>query len=165
MLGGTILGVLRWRRAPDVTGILIRVEDGELVIAPRGSKSVLVRARLTELADVTLDTKSIRKVEPGKDVAIGTQFIDTQVGPEIDVARIVLHVEGRAEPVRLTEAFLAHMDSIAWAGKIRSFLRSHGWTPENERAAPEGEPSAEEEDAAEDEGGEEPRTSPRVPRA
>jgi hypothetical protein len=25
------------------------------------------------------------------------------------------------------------MESIEWLGKIRSFLRSHGWVPEDER--------------------------------
>jgi hypothetical protein len=81
---------------------------------------------------VTLDTKSIRKVEPGRDVIPAVQFITSQVGPEIDVARIVLDVADHT-PVRLTDAFLPHTDSVEWIARIRVFLRAHGWVPEDER--------------------------------
>jgi hypothetical protein len=103
------------------------------VIRARSGNAPAVHLRLTALRDVRLDTKSIRKVEPGRDAVPGTQFINTNLGPEIDVARIVLHVEGQSEPVRLTNAFLAHMDSMEWARKIRAFLRTHGWIPADER--------------------------------
>lgn len=135
IVGATAFGMWRWRRAPDVTGLLLRVENGELVIIPRGSKKVLMRTRLVDLRNVSLDTKSIRKVEPGRDAVPALQFINTSVGPEIDVARIVLHVEGRRGPIRLTEAFLSHIDSVEWTGKIRTFLRAQGWVPEDEREA------------------------------
>jgi hypothetical protein len=132
LAGAAALGVWRWRRAPGVAGLLLRVENGELVVTDRGARRVVVRTRLVDLRNVTLDTKSIRKVEPGRDVVPAVQFIASQIGPEIDVARIVLDVAGRS-PTRLSESFLAHTDSVDWIGKIRVFLRSHGWLPEDER--------------------------------
>ena len=33
---------------------------------------------------------------------------------------------------------MAHADSVEWLGKIRVFLRSHGWLPEDERTTSSG---------------------------
>ena len=134
ILGAAALGFWRWRRAPDVSGLILRVDEGVLVVHVRGTDEVIARTRLADLRNVTLDTKSIRKVEPGRDVVPAVQFINSQVGPEIDVARILLELNGRVpSTIRLTEAFVAHTDSVEWIGKIRVFLRAHGWLPEDER--------------------------------
>ncbi len=135
ILGAVALGFWRWRRAPEVAGLLLRVEDGVLVVTARGTRTVIARTRLADLRNVSLDTKSIRKVEPGRDVVPAVQFIHSQVGPEIDVARILLETNGPGprSTIHLTEAFLAHTDSVEWIAKIRLFLRSHGWLPEDER--------------------------------
>jgi hypothetical protein len=132
----TALGIWRWRRAPEVAGITIAVERGDLHVTNRTTKKPLVDVRLVNLLDVALDTKSIRKVVPGKDAIPAVQFINTSVGPEVDVARIVFHLADEQEPVRLSDQFLAHMDAVEWVGKIRSFLRKQGWVPVDEREAP-----------------------------
>ena len=175
ILASAALGFWRWRRAPDVAGVLFRVEDGVLVVSVRGTNKVLARTRLQDLRNVSLDTKSIRKVEPGRDVVPAVQFINNQVGPEIDVARILLEIRGngpatqseaerrtlegeshpRMSTIRLTEAFLAHTDSVEWVSKIRVFLRSHGWLPEDERArlsVPDDDSADAEDDALDAEG-------------
>jgi hypothetical protein len=139
----TAFGIWRWRRAPEVAGITIAVEHGDVTITPRGAKEPLLRSRLVDLLDVALDTKSIRKVVPGKDAIPAVQFINTSVGPEVDVARIVFHLGDDQEPVRLSDQFVAHMDAVAWVGKIRSFLRRNGWVPADEREVP---PSSQESD-------------------
>jgi len=137
ILGAAALGFWRWRRAADVAGLLLRVEDGALIVLSRGTKKVIARMPLADLRNVSLDTKSIRKVEPARDVVPAVQFISSQVGPEIDVARIVLETSTPTSPtIHLTEAFLAHTDSVEWIAKIRVFLRSHGWIPEDERDGP-----------------------------
>jgi hypothetical protein len=124
------LMVLRWKR--EAGRIVLRVASGELVLSTAGRERL--RVRLSTLDDVSLDTKSIRKVEPGQNSAL--QFIHSNVGPEIDVARIVFHVGGR--PVLyLTDAFLPSIEAVDWTGKIRSFLRTNGWTPHDERRASE----------------------------
>jgi hypothetical protein len=130
------LGIWRWRRAPEVAGIVIAVEHGDVRVTNRATKQTLVSVRLVNLLDVALDTKSIRKVMPGKDAIPAVQFINTSVGPEVDVARIVFHLADEQEPVRLSDQFLAHMDAVEWVGKIRSFLRTQGWVPADEREAP-----------------------------
>lgn len=88
---------------------------------------------IERIANVGLDTKTIRRILEGNAITAGLRFLDTKVGPELDVARILFEVDGVAQPVNLTEAYVAHMESIEWLGKIRSFLRSHGWVPEDER--------------------------------
>jgi hypothetical protein len=129
----TAMGIWRWRRAPEVAGIAILVERGDVRVTNRATKKTLVSVRLVNLLDVALDTKSIRKVVPGKDAIPALQFLNTSVGPEVDVARIVFHLADEQEPVRLSDQFLAHMDAVEWVGKIRSFLRNHGWVPADER--------------------------------
>lgn len=134
LLAGAVATALwRWRRGPELRGIALEVDAGDLTVTDRAARRVIARVRLTDLHDVTLDTKSIRKVEPGRDVIPAVQFIASQIGPEIDVARIVLEVEGRL-PIRLTEAFLSHTESVEWIAKIRLFLRAHGWVPADERS-------------------------------
>ena len=60
-------------------------ERGDLHVTNRTTKKPLVDVRLVNLLDVALDTKSIRKVVPGKDAIPAVQFINTSVGPELDV--------------------------------------------------------------------------------
>ena len=124
--------VVRWRRAPDIAEVVLHVENGVLDVR-RHPSQMLLCAPIGEIANVELDTKTIRRVQEGSSLTAAARFIDSKVGPEIDVARIVFDVDGVAEPVRLGEAYVAHMDCIEWLGKIRSFLRSHGWVPEDER--------------------------------
>jgi len=129
VLGWTIL---RTRRGPKA-GLLFGVNEGVLTLTDGGRP--LLTVPLAELEDVGLDSKSIRKVELGQDAVPAMRFINTRVGPEIDVARIALSIAGKDEPFLLTNAFLPHMDAVEWAGKIRSFLRKHRWLPEDERDA------------------------------
>jgi hypothetical protein len=128
----TAFAIRRARRARGGGGVVMRVERGVLAVVDRPSRE-LVSVRLEQVANVTLDSKTIRKVQQGSAMIPAVRFIDSKVGPELDVARIVLEVNGVAEPIRLSEAYLPHMDSVEWLGKIRSFLRSHGWVPEDER--------------------------------
>jgi hypothetical protein len=127
VLGATVaIGALR--RKPRPPGIALRVTSGELILCTTGRERL--RARLAALDDVSLETKSIRKVEPGQSTSL--HFIQSNVGPEIDVARILFHVEGRPV-IHLTEAFLPSIEAVEWTGKIRAFLRSNGWIPHDER--------------------------------
>jgi hypothetical protein len=126
----------RWFRAPDVRGIELRVRDRVLLVAPRG-QAPLLRAPLEDVSNVRLDTKSIQKVVEGGSMIPGMRFIDSKVAPELDVARIVIVCGEAPNEVRLTDAYVAHMDAVEWLGKIRTFLRAHGWEPEDERAEPE----------------------------
>ena len=134
IFAGTVLfGIWRWRRAPEIAGLLLHVDDGVLSITERSTKRIVVQVQLADLENVSLDTKSIRKVTPGQDAVPATRFIHSQVGPEIDVARIVLETSARPTPIHLSETFLAYSETVEWIAKIRMFLRSHGWLPTDER--------------------------------
>ena len=130
-------GLVQWRRAAATSRMLLRVERGAFSIVRRGESRPLVDVRLADLEDVILDTKSIRKVVPGQDTVPGLQFIDSKVGPEINVSRIGVCVSGRDAPVLLGDDYLSHIDAVEWTGKIRSFLRTHGWLPIDERETEE----------------------------
>jgi hypothetical protein len=123
---------VRWRRAPDLADVVLRVDDGFLEVMRRPSQMLLLE-RTGNVANVALDTKTIRRVQEGNALTPSARFVDSRVGPELDVARIVFDVHGIPEPLRLSEAYVAHMECIEWLGKIRFFLRSHGWVPEDER--------------------------------
>jgi len=121
----------RWRRRADSGTIVMSVESGELVVV--AGRRPLARMRLRDVEDVALDTKSIRLVQEGGSAVPAVRFIDSKVGPEIDVARIVLVGDG--ESVRLHEDHVAHMIATEWMGKIRVFLRKNGWVPLDESGA------------------------------
>jgi hypothetical protein len=122
---------LRLRRG-EGDAVVLRVSRGVLQVA--GPERELLCAKLDDVANVTLDSRTIRKVVEGHTLVPGIRFVETTVGPELEVVRIVIEVNG-AEPTRLSEAFVSHMDGVEWLGRIRRFLRAHGWVPEDERDA------------------------------
>lgn len=124
-----------WRRAPYAHKLILRVERGELSVHARGGREETLRVRLEDLENVALDTKTIQRVQDGASAIPAMRFIDSQVGPEVEQARIVLVARGRRARTTtpLGETYLAHMDAIEWLGKTRLFLRKHGWLPEDER--------------------------------
>jgi len=128
LLGTAVLTVWWYRRRARGERLVLTVVSGELV-ARAGSRE-LARVRLRQLDDVALDVKTIRPVQEGGSAIPAMRFIDSKVGPEIDVGRLVLVSEGRT--VRLHEAHVAHMTATEWLGKIRVFLRKHGWVPRDE---------------------------------
>jgi hypothetical protein len=129
LIGSAIIFVWLWKRkkTPDM---VLRVESGSVVVLKRGKPRA--RYSLTELTNVRLDIKTIQRVQEGGSAIPAMRFIDSKVGPDLDTARIVLIGEDGKE-LPLTEDFLSHMDSSEWLGKIRVFLRKHGWVPGDER--------------------------------
>lgn len=113
------------RRAAKARVLRLTVADGALTIPGKGA------VRLDALEDVVLDVKTIRRVQDGDSAVPAVRFTDTRVGPEVDLARIV--IVGDGERVYLAEHWLAHMDATEWLGKLRVFLRKHGWVPADER--------------------------------
>ncbi len=129
LIGSAIILVYLWKRkkTPDT---VLRVESGAVHVLKRGKERA--RFSLTELTNVRLDIKTIQRVQEGGSAIPAMRFIDSTVGPDLDTARIVL-ITGEGKELPLTEDFLSHMDSSEWLGKIRLFLRKHGWVPADER--------------------------------
>jgi hypothetical protein len=123
-----------WRTRKKRGGALLRVERDVLSVELRGEREHHDRIRLSDLADVVLDTKTIERVVDGTSAIPGMRLIDSRVGPKVDTCRIVLVGTGGRE-VLLTKDYLPHMHATEWLGKIRTFLRKHGWEPESERAS------------------------------
>ncbi len=131
------LAALRSRAADDTT-VLLRVFDGVLAVtrppvARRGPPTTLLHARIERIANVALDTKAIRLVQEGRALVPTERFSDSKLGPEVDIARIVFDVDGEPGLVPLTQAHSAHLECVEWLGRIRTFLRAHGWVPADER--------------------------------
>ncbi len=134
ILGVLAWSIVSWRRTRRGEAIVFRVEHGELTVTARGAaQPMLVKLPLKSLRDVTLDTKSISPVM--RDTSISAVAVTQSVRGEVDIARILLVPSAPREPIALTEEHLAHMDAVEGAGKVRTFLRAHGWVPEDEREA------------------------------
>jgi hypothetical protein len=121
-----------WRTRKRAGGAVLRVEQGVLHVEIEGSSALLDRFRLGDLSDVALDTRTIRRVNEGSALNPAARFINTTVGGDLDVARIVL-VGAGGRRVALTDEHLAYSETAEWLGKIRTFLRKHEWVPEKER--------------------------------
>jgi hypothetical protein len=114
----------------DGRHVVLRVERGELSIF--GGERPMLAIALQDLLDVELDTRSIEKlqgqVRPDGVIAAGLPLA-------LDVARLVLVVSHRDAGIPLSEAYASYGQSLDWMGKVRHFLRRHGWVPQDEREA------------------------------
>ena len=124
-------GLWRWRRARDIEGVRLAVDDGELTVAPRNGAPPLLSVPLRDLLNVELETKTIQRLV--RDTSIGAPYARTTVGPAADVTRIVLVPRAPDAPVALTDAFVPHAEASEEFARIRRFLRAHGWLPVDER--------------------------------
>jgi hypothetical protein len=115
--------VFRVRR--ERAGIRLALEGTDLAIGSEGR-----RVPMAKLVNVRLDTRAVSStgtmVRPDGVLGAGPSL-------SVDESRIELIVAG-AEPVRLTDAYFSQTDSLEWLGRIRRFLRAHGWVPDDERA-------------------------------
>lgn len=130
LVGSAVLGVWWWRR-PASSGFLLTVEHGALVVARFRGARPIATLPLDTLRNVSLDIKTIQRVEEGGSAIPAMRVLDSRVGVEVDTSRILLHGEGA--PVPLGDVYIAHMDATEWLGKIRVFLRKNGWVPADER--------------------------------
>jgi hypothetical protein len=132
LVGAVVYSVWSWRTRKKRGGAVLRIERNVLSVEIRADRELHDRIRLGDLADVVLDTKTIERVQDGTSAIPGMRLIDSKVGPKVDTCRIVLVGTGGRE-VLLTKEYLPHMHATEWLGKIRTFLRKHGWEPESER--------------------------------
>ena len=132
-----LLGSIGWaiwnaREKGERSGIVLGVDAGDLLLTDK--QAVLPRRiALAKVREVEIESKAIRRVAYTQQV--GEALPSTRVSGDVDVARIVLVVEGEAQPIRLTEAYESYSNCAECFGKVRVFLRSHGWLPEGEREA------------------------------
>lgn len=129
----TALFVVWWLRRSQWSDDFVFTVAGDTLDVHRGTRFI-AKLRLRDLADVVLDTKSIRKVEEGTSMLGMLRGLDLRVGAELDVSRIVL-VAGDGTETPLSVVYLSNSEATEWLGKIRVFLRKLDWLPEDERGA------------------------------
>lgn len=133
LLGGVAYAVRAWRtRKRTVRGAVLTVANKMVTVTIRGARVVYECFGLAELADVTLELKTIERVMDGASALPALRLINSRVGPKVDTARILL-VDAEGREVCLTDEYWPHSEAIQSMGKMRSFLRKHGWVPEGER--------------------------------
>jgi hypothetical protein len=115
------------RRTPHAT---LRVERRALRLTGAAFEDPL-SIELTDLLNVSLDTKTVQHVEESPGPVPALRFINATVGPAVDTARIELVTADG--PIYLTEHRTSHLDATEWLSAIRRFLRKNGWVPEDER--------------------------------
>lgn len=108
---------------------VLDVAGGELAVTPADRPRVTTA--LSAVRDVEIERKSSQSVAHQN--PIGDSFGSPQGGADLDVARIAVVLDGDAPRVRLTEEYAPVFICLEQFGKVRSFLRSHGWKPESER--------------------------------
>jgi hypothetical protein len=139
VVGAGSLAALWWRRRQAGGGVVLHVENGLLEVRTRRG-GVQARVRLADLSDVALDTKSERLMHEGGSAIPAIAFAESRAGDTIERARIVLFRSASPAPIPLSEERGSHSEATEELGKIRVFLRKHGWVPAAER---EGEPETE----------------------
>lgn len=127
LIGGSAWEARKHRGPPTVT---LRVDADKLLIEA-DAKAAPVYVALEALRNVEVESKAIRRASYRQDV--GAPLPTTSVSGDVDVARIVFVLEGGAAPVRLTETYASYSECMTRFGKVRVFLRAHGWLPDDER--------------------------------
>lgn len=126
-LGLVAFVLWKWRESRKPERIVVSVKDGWVDVS---SPTQSARFRLQELCSVELQTRSIEKAYADK--MVGTVVVSTGVRPSIDVSRIVLVLD-TDDPLVLGTDYEPNSGVTEWLGKMRVFLRKHGWVPLDER--------------------------------
>lgn len=132
------VGVVWWYKRGPMRGDarLLRIEDGrddKMLLITRPNGKPLDAVRLRDVMNVELDTKTVEMVQEGASPIVAVRMIESKVGPAVDKSRLVIALANKKQ-IRLGDEFQAYMDATEWTGKIRVFLRKHGWVPNDERS-------------------------------
>jgi len=143
-------GVVWWARRFPKDVVLLKVERGELLVFPMGSKKESFRVKLDDLDDVVLETRQVERVmDLGSNaINIGTSALTPNIATPTETKRIVLE-PAKGSTHALTKEFFGHAQTTEWFAKVRLFLRNTGWTPLAEREEKDDE-ADEDEDEDED---------------
>ena len=116
-LGLAIL-VLFVRKKSGEGRFVLRVDDGHVEVTRERRAGPAVRIALADLCDVTLDRQTHASGRGGS-----------------ATERVRLAFERRApdSPIFVPDERVTPIEAQEWYGKVRVFLRKHGWVPESER--------------------------------
>ncbi len=135
-LAGVTVGWWLWqRRLQSVARVRAEMHDGTLLVWPAGARDSF-ELPLEALGEVTIERKTTQRIIHRRE--IGDALPTTSLSGEVDLGRIVLHLDPPEAPRRLSESYAGNIECMECFGKFRVFLRAHGWLPESERPEPEG---------------------------
>jgi hypothetical protein len=86
---------------------------------------------IAAIDNVEIERKAIQRVTYQQ--RINDAVPSTELSGDVEVARIVIRLAGGAAPERLAETWAPVFVCTDRFGKVRTFLRAHGWVPLPER--------------------------------
>jgi len=113
-----VVGVLL--RKPREGRFVLRI-DGTTLEIGRERSTTTTRLELDAVTDITLDKQ---KHASGRGGAVAERV------------RIAFERKAPDDPIFVPEDPITPVEGQEWQGKVRVFLRKHGWLPEDERAGP-----------------------------
>jgi len=130
-LASATLGWWVWQRQ-RVARARIRAEvHGEMLWVWCDGADTREELPLAVVREVSLERRTTQRVIHRRE--IGDAVPTTALSGDIDLARIVLLRDDGEGPLRLSERYASNLECMEHYGKLRVFLRSHGWLPEDER--------------------------------
>ena len=126
VVGALVFAYWRWSEKP--LPVVLAVRRGRLHVTS-GRRQFDIA--LTDLESVSIDRREIQRIQDGSALVPATMAINTTVGPVGEIVRVSLH--GANETFLLTEEYQPYSAGLEGMGKVRVFLRKHGWAPTEER--------------------------------
>jgi hypothetical protein len=117
---GVAIGVLLVRRKTAAGRFVLRVDDGALEVTRERRGGPAVRIALEDLVDITLE----RQIRPSGRGGAATERV-----------RIALERRAPDSPIFVPDERVTSIEAQEWYGRVRVFLRKHGWVPGSEREA------------------------------
>ena len=108
--------------------IAAHVDDAGLVVSFHGEQ--VLRVELDRLHDIVVDSREIQRVTYQQPV--GDPLPSTRLSGDVSVARLVARLDDKSATT-LTATATNYSECMETFGKLRVFLRSHGWKPVDER--------------------------------
>jgi hypothetical protein len=116
---GAAVAILILLRKPREGRFVLHVADGVLEVRRERRPEPVARIGLDELVDVTLDRQR--------------QQANPRGGSAAERTCIALERRTPEAPLFIPDERITSIEAEHWIGKIRVFLRKHGWVPEQER--------------------------------
>lgn len=104
------------------------VDDTGLVVRFHGEESL--RVELDRVHDIVVDSSEIQRVTYHQ--AVGDPMPSTKLSGGVSVARLAAKLDDGTSTT-LTKTATNYSECMETFGKLRVFLRSHGWKPVDER--------------------------------
>ncbi len=117
-------------RARPPKGVGLEVH-GETLVISRPDEAKPTTVALASVRNVEIERKAIQRVTYQQ--RISDALPSTDLSDDVEVARIVLSLDGDVPPEALTETWAPVFVCMERFGKVRTFLRAHGWLPLPER--------------------------------